>query len=252
MLTHNIVRQHSLPCQKLDFSLFFALDISYSLESENDSVVVCTVYKNNNHVKSFAERSVPPAGYVPGFLSMREFSPVFNLIEKVKKQFVPTLIVLDGCGRWHPYRAGLACYISLALGIPTIGVSKNYLQIEATNMPMVETSKQNIQDFFNALNSPENQPAGKLKYVERDGFPPFENYHMETYQDVNQLHFRSKDQSGKKRYYCSLGFQSENEQELLKQVIAMKDTVLGAIRVADLSGRAVLGISGFKGQVEWI
>ena len=47
-----------------------------------------------------------------------------------QESVTPTLLCIDGCGIWHPSRAGSAVYVSKLLQIPTIGVSKNYLEID--------------------------------------------------------------------------------------------------------------------------
>lgn len=63
--------------------------------------------------------------YVPGFLSFREGPAAIKALRKLKVK--PTLIFVDGCGINHPRMAGLASYVGVILGIPTIGVSKNVL-----------------------------------------------------------------------------------------------------------------------------
>lgn len=72
---------------------------------------------------SYAMNAAIP--YVPGFLSFREGPAAIKALKKLKVK--PTLIFVDGCGINHPRMAGLASYVGVILGIPTIGVSKNVL-----------------------------------------------------------------------------------------------------------------------------
>jgi deoxyribonuclease V len=63
--------------------------------------------------------------YVPGFLAWRELPAVLAAFWKLTDQ--PDLVVVDGHGRAHPRRCGLACLVGLALDIPTAGCAKSIL-----------------------------------------------------------------------------------------------------------------------------
>lgn len=63
--------------------------------------------------------------YVPGFLSFREGPPAIKALKGLKTK--PTLVLVDGCGINHPRTAGLASYVGVMLGIPTIGITKSVL-----------------------------------------------------------------------------------------------------------------------------
>lgn len=63
--------------------------------------------------------------YVPGFLSFRELPVLLDAVEKLKTW--PDLFLVDGQGRWHPRRFGLAAHFGLEVDHPTIGVAKSPL-----------------------------------------------------------------------------------------------------------------------------
>lgn len=70
--------------------------------------------------------------YVPGLLCFREGPVVMSLLRDFQAErpdISIDLLIVDGCGEWHPRGFGLACYVGLLSGVPTIGVSKSYLYV---------------------------------------------------------------------------------------------------------------------------
>jgi len=63
--------------------------------------------------------------YVPGLLSFREAPTCLAVLAGLRVR--PDLLIIDGQGRAHPRRFGLASHIGLLADVPTIGCAKSRL-----------------------------------------------------------------------------------------------------------------------------
>lgn len=68
---------------------------------------------------------VPPFAYVPGYLGFRECPALVAACALLAEP--PGVIMVDGQGRAHPRRCGVASQLGVLLDVPTIGVAKSLL-----------------------------------------------------------------------------------------------------------------------------
>jgi deoxyribonuclease V len=63
--------------------------------------------------------------YVPGLLSFRELPAVCEALARLAR--LPGLLIVDGHGRAHPRRFGIASHLGVHLDHPSIGIAKSRL-----------------------------------------------------------------------------------------------------------------------------
>jgi deoxyribonuclease V len=98
------------------------IDMAYRDDRGFASAVVWDIESATVVSSSHASGKVD-VGYVPGFLGFREGPMVARLARRIGGS--TNVFLVDGHGRVHPRRFGLACHVGLALQRPTIGVAKS-------------------------------------------------------------------------------------------------------------------------------
>ena len=104
------------------------VDVSFPATETDPAVAVYVIMSTQKVVYRdhlYFSLEVP---YIPSYLSFREMDPLEQLVRKqVSEQptLTPRVILVDGNGILHPRGAGIACFLGVRTGIPTIGVGKS-------------------------------------------------------------------------------------------------------------------------------
>lgn len=128
------------------------VDITFFKEDPTKAIVCLIVhdfqkvdpsstYSTKNIVGKFTMECAICTPYIPFFLAYREVPGYLKLLEFVKTDYpelVPDVIIVDGCGVWHPRQCGSATHLGIKSGIPTIGVAKKFLQVDEMNRKDIE------------------------------------------------------------------------------------------------------------------
>ncbi|MGC8608081.1 MAG: endonuclease V [Vulcanisaeta sp.] len=82
--------------------------------------------------------------YIPTLLSFRELKPVVNAYLRLRTK--PQIILIDGHGRAHPYRLGIASHFGVCMHVPTIGVAKSLLygRVDRVEGPILDISTDEV------------------------------------------------------------------------------------------------------------
>ncbi|MCS7133765.1 MAG: endonuclease V [Candidatus Caldarchaeum sp.] len=101
------------------------LDVAYSRKGSAAAAVVYDVVKNEAVETAVKQFRGKPAPYIPGFLFLREGPPLLEVVSEVRSGF--DVLLVDGHGRAHPRRCGIATFLGFAAELPSIGVAKSVL-----------------------------------------------------------------------------------------------------------------------------
>ncbi|KAJ2004618.1 hypothetical protein GGI04_002451 [Coemansia thaxteri] len=111
------------------------VDISYPRNSPERAVVALVVlaYPSLEILYDECAEIDITVPYKAGFLAFREmeaYRSAFARLHRSRPELWPQVVLVDGNGTLHPRRFGSACHLGVALGMPTIGVAKNFLHID--------------------------------------------------------------------------------------------------------------------------
>jgi len=85
-----------------------------------------------------------PAPYVPGMFAFREGPVLVAALERLGR--TPCVLLVDGAGRAHPRRAGLATHLGVVLGLPAVGCAKSRLLGTYDEVPPVRGTWSPLRD----------------------------------------------------------------------------------------------------------
>lgn len=103
-----------------------AVDLSYASDSEAVAAYVACDTKTLAIVDRETVRVPVTFPYITGYLTFRELPALLTLIDRVRDRLAPVVLV-DGSGRLHPRRFGIAVGLGVLAGLRTVGVAKHRL-----------------------------------------------------------------------------------------------------------------------------
>lgn len=104
------------------------VDLSYISDTEAVAAFALVDVASGELVASTTLTRPTPFPYLPGYLTFRELPLLLELLDDVGATIGrPELLLVDGSGRLHPRRAGIAVAVGVLSGVPTIGVAKHQL-----------------------------------------------------------------------------------------------------------------------------
>lgn len=104
------------------FERLAALDVSY--RGDEAFAAMVTVDRNGKVLEERTARCTVNFPYVPGYLGFREMRPYTAVMGEPRTN---TLYLVDGHGRAHPRRAGVACQFGVVHDVHAAGVAKTIL-----------------------------------------------------------------------------------------------------------------------------
>ena len=133
-------------CSQIEPTTVAGADVAYKGEMAAVAATILTYpsLRLLEKAGTIIHRRIP---YRPGFLGFSEGPLIYQTVRKLSQR--PDLLLVDGHGRAHPRRFGLACHVGIILDIPTVGVAKRLLTGNVVNNRIVDDKGQIIGQLFN-------------------------------------------------------------------------------------------------------
>ncbi len=104
------------------------VDASYAPDGEAVAAYCHVRRRDGRLLERFVVRRECRFPYIAGYLAFRELPVMLAAVEAARRSGLnPDLLFVDGAGILHPRGAGLASHLGVALGLPTVGVTKTLL-----------------------------------------------------------------------------------------------------------------------------
>jgi len=107
------------------------IDLSYKFIGNREigiAVLVLLKYPTLTPFKCVYGATEVCVPYIPGLLAFREMPPLTIAMTLIKRlKLSPSVLIVDGHGKAHPRRFGIASHVGVAMDIPSIGVAKRKL-----------------------------------------------------------------------------------------------------------------------------
>lgn len=121
----NQLKYQARPTQWPEDGIILTIDIQYV---GNQAFVAADYCNRNGETEGvLLEKYEVQNPYISGYFAFREGPLVLQIIEKVQKNESLALVIVDGHGRAHPRKMGLACWVGIQSDLPTIGFAKRSL-----------------------------------------------------------------------------------------------------------------------------
>ena len=122
-LAHRVVEQDCLGL------VHFVAGVDVGFEGQGNqttrAAIVVLEFPGLRPVDYAVARTPVAFPYIPGLLSFRELPAVLQALRQLKIE--PDVFIVDGHGRSHPRRIGIASHLGVLLDLPTIGCAKSIL-----------------------------------------------------------------------------------------------------------------------------
>jgi deoxyribonuclease V len=154
---HDIISKIRFPkfADQKAYRYICACDVAYhETKGRRSAIAAAVLYDciSRRIVEKETIISQNPLPYVPGYFFARELPPIVSVLKKVHSR--ADLILVEGHGRLHPRRSGLAVYVGVFFDKPTLGVAKTLYVGQVSNI------KQNVSEVVY-----ENKVLGQMIFA---------------------------------------------------------------------------------------